>query len=173
MKLAYAKSRGFTIVELLIVIVVIAILAAISIVAYTGIQDRTKTSVVQSDLSNAKKKLMVFKVENGWYPRDGAELADVGLRASDVSSYDIRPSYSNFYYCADLEGESFSLSARAGNSQATSYFVTSTSGVDVHPGLISHGPTCAKIGLSGTNAAAGAYGSSGMSTTGTVAGWLN
>ena len=34
------KKRGFTIVELLIVIVVIAILAAISIVAYNGIQAR-------------------------------------------------------------------------------------------------------------------------------------
>ena len=48
----WAKNRytGFTIVELLIVIVVIAILAAITIVAYTGIQDRAKESNVQSDL---------------------------------------------------------------------------------------------------------------------------
>ena len=38
------RSRGFTIVELLIVIVVIAILAAITIVAYTGIQERARVS---------------------------------------------------------------------------------------------------------------------------------
>lgn len=37
---AFTKSSGFTIVELLIVIVVIAILATISVVAYTGIQSR-------------------------------------------------------------------------------------------------------------------------------------
>mgnify|MGYP006209457325 CR=1 FL=1 len=43
MKKAWAqKQTGFTIVELLIVIVVIAILAAVSIVAYNGIQDRAK-----------------------------------------------------------------------------------------------------------------------------------
>ena len=38
----YTKSRGFTIVELLIVIVVIAILAAITVVAYNGIQNRER-----------------------------------------------------------------------------------------------------------------------------------
>ena len=39
-------KQGFTIVELLIVIVVIAILAAITIVAYTGIQNRAYDTAV-------------------------------------------------------------------------------------------------------------------------------
>ena len=44
------KAHGFTIVELLIVIVVIAILAAIAIAAYTNIQDRANDAVVQQKL---------------------------------------------------------------------------------------------------------------------------
>ena len=42
---------GFTIIELLIVIVVIAVLATISVVAYSGIQDRARYSKVQSDIA--------------------------------------------------------------------------------------------------------------------------
>lgn len=50
-------QKGFTIVELLIVVVVIAILAAITIVAYNGIQNRAYTSKVQSDLRNLENAI--------------------------------------------------------------------------------------------------------------------
>jgi general secretion pathway protein G len=66
-----AKSdsiNGFTIVELLIVIVVIGILAAITIVAYNGLQDRGKYSLMQSDLKSITKALELYKVDNGNYP---------------------------------------------------------------------------------------------------------
>ena len=53
-----SKKSGFTIVELLIVVVVIAILAAITIVAYNGIQNRAKVSSLQSSASQANKKLL-------------------------------------------------------------------------------------------------------------------
>lgn len=61
-------GRGFTIVELLIVIVVIAILAAISIVAYTGLQNRAHGSAVQSDISNFAKKIQLYHAVHGVYP---------------------------------------------------------------------------------------------------------
>ena len=51
------RPDGFTIVELLIVIVVIAILAAITIVAFNGIQDRARNSSIQTDLTNFAKKI--------------------------------------------------------------------------------------------------------------------
>lgn len=65
------KQKGFTIVELLIVIVVIAILAAISIVVYNGISQRAKASAVQQALSDARSKLAVYTVDNAdGYPTD-------------------------------------------------------------------------------------------------------
>lgn len=48
-------SAGFTIVELLIAIVVIGILAAITIVAYNGLQDRAKQTTRINDFMAAKK----------------------------------------------------------------------------------------------------------------------
>lgn len=65
---------GFTIVELLIVIVVIAILAAISIVAYRGIQDRAYDTTVQSDLRQSFARIQQFNIENGKVPTTWSEI---------------------------------------------------------------------------------------------------
>ena len=59
---------GFTIVELLVVIVVIGILAAITIVSYTGISQKAIVASLQLDLSNASKQFKLFNVDNGSYP---------------------------------------------------------------------------------------------------------
>lgn len=73
------NKTGFTIVELLIVIVVIAILAAISVVAYTGIQQRAALSTMSSDLRSAASAFELYKVDNGSYPTEmpaGTETSD-------------------------------------------------------------------------------------------------
>ncbi len=71
------KSSGFTIVELLIVVVVIAILAAITIVAYNGIQNRAVTSAAQTAASQTVKKLKLYALDNNdQYP---ATLAAAGI----------------------------------------------------------------------------------------------
>lgn len=69
------KSSGFTIVELLIVIVVIAILAAITIVAFNGVTARANTSSAQSAASTVAKKIEAYHAENSEYPTE-AQLTD-------------------------------------------------------------------------------------------------
>lgn len=72
---------GFTVVELLIVIVVIAILATISVVAYNGIQNREHNTAVQSDLKNIATKIEMYYAEQGIYPST-ATLETLGLSAT-------------------------------------------------------------------------------------------
>ncbi len=66
------KDRGFTIVELLIVIVVIAILAAIVIVAYNGVQKRAQASTAKSNAEGVQKIVEAYAADtsagNGTYP---------------------------------------------------------------------------------------------------------
>jgi len=56
-----SRGNGFTIVELLIVIVVIAILAAITVVAYNGIADRSRQSKIKQDMASLQKAIMVAR----------------------------------------------------------------------------------------------------------------
>lgn len=99
---AKQKQYGFTIVELLIVIVVIAILAAITIVAFRGIQQRAQASTASSALVQAKKKLGLYRADNGMYP---TSLSAVNI--SDDSSV-------TYQYTQANSGEGFCVTATSG-----------------------------------------------------------
>jgi len=70
------SGRGFTIVELLIVIVVIGILAAITIVAYNGVTARANTTSAKSAANSFAKKAEIYNADGGTnkYPNTAAQL---------------------------------------------------------------------------------------------------
>ena len=65
------KRAGFTIVELLIVIVVIGILAAITIVAFNGIQQRGRNSQTITAVKDYTKIYMAYALDHSAYPGTG------------------------------------------------------------------------------------------------------
>lgn len=107
---AWAKQTGFTIVELLIVIVVIGILATIAIVAYNGVQGQAHDSTIKSNLSNFSKQIELYAtMENGGlYPVGTTALANVNIKPSR-DSYDT--SRANLYYCATITGDQYAMTA--------------------------------------------------------------
>jgi prepilin-type N-terminal cleavage/methylation domain-containing protein len=115
--------RGFTIVELLIVIVIIGVLAAITIVAYNGIQNRARVSSVNSALSQASKKLALYHVDNSAYPTSGNHSSAGITNSSDVS----------YQYSATSTG--YCLTATSVN---VSYKITET-GAPAQGGCAGHG----------------------------------
>ncbi len=61
--MSYRTKSGFTIVEPLIVVVVIAVLATITIVSFNGISTRAQETGFKTDLSSQNKKLEIEKVK--------------------------------------------------------------------------------------------------------------
>ena len=62
------QAQGFTIVELLIVIVVIAILASITVVAFNGISARTSNSKIMADVKSYEKLIRSYFIQKGTPP---------------------------------------------------------------------------------------------------------
>jgi len=75
------SERGFTIVELLIVIVVIGILAAITIVSFNGVTARANTTSAKAAASTVTKKAEAYNAEKAAYPTTFSQLTGGG--ASD------------------------------------------------------------------------------------------
>jgi len=100
-KSKYGLAQGFTIVELLIVIVVIAVLAAISIIAFNGVQSRAIDSAGKSDIKTVNTKLKIFEIDNSRYPVSDTELsASIAQPTSRV--YNTSKTY-NLVYCINTD----------------------------------------------------------------------
>jgi prepilin-type N-terminal cleavage/methylation domain-containing protein len=110
------KQQGFTIVELLIVIVVIGILAAITIVAYNGIQNRGKTAAAQSAANTVIKKAEAANAAGttagyptttaGFLAANAAEaaLAGSGITLAAISTAPAAPATVEYLPCTNVSG---------------------------------------------------------------------
>jgi len=97
----HMKTRAFTIVELLIVIVVIGILALITVVAFNGIKAKAVTASVKSDLAQAGKLIENYRTLNGQYPSDLTNVNNGnGYTASDGNTIEYTSNSSTF--CATV-----------------------------------------------------------------------
>ncbi len=127
--------RGFTIVELLVVIVVIGVLVSIAIVAYNGITQRSTAAMISNDLSNATNRLKLDQVDlSGAFPPSvAAANGGQGLQSSsgDTYQYSVNNSTNPGTFCLTASNNS------------TSYFVTQNSGtatIGACPGHAVGGP---------------------------------
>lgn len=125
----YAHSRmnrGFTIVELLIVIVVIAILTVVAIVSYAGIQSRAHDAAIRSDFRAVHQLFDLYNQENGTYPHYSVgDAAGCGSSATgsaalrpllqsipmklSTGSYNTSTANTNLLYLASNDGQKWAL----------------------------------------------------------------
>lgn len=119
-------NRGFTIVELLIVIVVIGILAAITIVAFNGVQGRANDAAVKSDIKTLSSILETTRAtsDTSTYPVAGPLLtASQQFRPSKAAYNTIE---NNFTICIENDPTpKFAIIAKS-KSNKTFYYSTVT-----------------------------------------------
>ena len=115
MKIKRHNNQGFTIVELVIVIVIIGILTAIGLVTYNGLTDRAKKAQVDSAVSNLSNFLDVYYAEEGVYPNSpsvasGFNLAKLpgGIATTNADESDSWSTNNKvnlrYFKCADSSG---------------------------------------------------------------------
>jgi general secretion pathway protein G len=85
MRVRRHRSRGFTLVELLVVIVVLAVLAAIVLPKFVDSSRRSKEAALKSDLKLYRNAISLFSADCGAYP---AALADLAATAAPASGKD-------------------------------------------------------------------------------------
>lgn len=142
------SNRGFTIVELLIVVVVIAILAAITIVAFNGVQNRANESALQAEVAQAGKKLSAYAVENAdTFPADKtAFLTAAGIVESPSSPYLYYTSSDQRHFCASMTKQQLSY-AYASRASGT---VKGRCVENLAANPSASGPTAAAFGAAGS-----------------------
>lgn len=91
------RISGFTIVELLIVIVVIAILAAVTVVAYDGIQQRARATATATSIKQIDKSFRLYAIDQGWstWPKD-SQLFAVGTNPTIQKLVNDLPGFSDY-----------------------------------------------------------------------------
>jgi type II secretion system protein G len=87
--------KGFTLVELMIVVVILGLLASVAIPNFIALMGRAKEASVKTNMHVMQTAAEDFAaVSGGRYPEDGADLADDGLRLLEhvpMSNYPVNP----------------------------------------------------------------------------------
>ena len=109
---------GFTLVEMLIVVVVIAILASITIVSYNGISKKANNSAIQNTLSQAAKKIEIYRLNNttNLFPTS-LSTAGLSLTSANGTLYVYSVSSNNLLYClaSSQAGRTYYVSSSVAN----------------------------------------------------------
>ncbi len=82
----HARS-GFTLVELLLVLVILATLAAIVVPKFAGRTEQARVTAAQTQIANFGVVLDAFEVDNGYYPKGKDGLVDLVQQPRDTQNW--------------------------------------------------------------------------------------
>ncbi len=81
------RSRAFTLIELLLVLVILGILAAIVVPKFSGRTEQARITAAQTQISSFSTALDAFEVDNGYYPKGRNGLQDLVVQPRDAQNW--------------------------------------------------------------------------------------
>jgi general secretion pathway protein G len=117
----YRKDKGFTLVELMVVIIILAVLTGIAIPSYLALRNRARIQATRSEMQNIATALSVYEADTGSYPEDLVDLEDdaEGGDGAYMANVPANDAWGNAYTYTLASG-SYTLTSTGGDGEGDS-----------------------------------------------------
>jgi general secretion pathway protein G len=122
----YKKQKGFTLVELMVVIIILAVLTGIAIPSYLALRNRAREQATRSEMQNIATAISVYEADHEEFPT-GVDIGDLedALEADDLSgtgaymaNVPTKDAWNDDYSYTSADGSSYTLSSNGGTGAA-------------------------------------------------------
>ena len=114
-KRIHENEKGFTLVELMIVIIILAVLTGIAVPSYMALRNRARESATESEMKNIATALELYQADNEAYPLTAAYPAGITGYMNPVPAND---DWGNGYAYASAAGASYTLTSTGADGAA-------------------------------------------------------
>ncbi|MCB9768414.1 MAG: type II secretion system major pseudopilin GspG [Candidatus Omnitrophica bacterium] len=77
------RESGFTLIELMLVIVILGILAGVAVNSFTGVSEQAKVTAAKSDINTITTAIKMFELETGRFPAEDEWIEELTSKTDD------------------------------------------------------------------------------------------
>ncbi len=132
----HKEEKGFTLVELMVVIIILAVLTGIAVPSYMALRNRARIQATRSEMQNIATAIAIFEADTGSFPvATTAAALETALEGADSSGDDVymencptTDAWNASYVVSSAVG-SYTLTSQAGTTEDATDDIVMTDGV--------------------------------------------